>query len=82
MIRRIFAACILSAFNSASSSDLTGKARSPNGVQRNADNGSNGAALMRLLTQQKLDSFCFITADSAFGASLAADARDATTPRR
>ena len=64
-------------FNSASSSDLTGKACSPNGVQWNADNWSNGVALMRLLIKQKLDSFFFITADYAFGASLEADARDA-----
>ena len=34
---------------------------------------------MRLLIQQKLDSFFFITADYAFGASLEADARDAIT---
>ncbi|MBV9906296.1 MAG: ABC transporter substrate-binding protein, partial [Hyphomicrobiales bacterium] len=35
-------------FDSASSSDLTGKACSTNGVQWNADNWSNGVALMRL----------------------------------
>ena len=64
-------------FDSASSSDLTAKACSPNGVQWNADNWSNGVALMRLLMQQKLDTFFFITADYAFGASLEADARDA-----
>src|SRR5215472_10577463 len=64
-------------FDSAASSDFTGKACSPNGVQWNADNWSNGVALMRLLIQQKLDSFFFITADYAFGASLEADARDA-----
>src|SRR5271167_2841390 len=63
-------------FDSASSSDLTGKASSPNGIQWNADNWSNGVALMRLLIKQKLDSFFFIT-DYAFGASLEADARDA-----
>jgi len=64
-------------FDSASSSELTGKACSPNGVQWNADNWSNGVALMRLLILEKLDSFFFITADYAFGASLEADARDA-----
>jgi branched-chain amino acid transport system substrate-binding protein len=64
-------------FDSASSSDLTGKACSPNGIQWNADNWSNGVALMRLLIKQKFDSFFFITADYAFGASLEADARDA-----
>ncbi len=48
-------------FDSASSSDLTGKACSPNGVQWNADNWSNGVALMRLLIREELDSFFFIT---------------------
>ncbi len=55
-------------FDSASSSDLTGKACSPNGIQWNADNWSNGVALMRLLIDKGLDSFFFITADYAFGA--------------
>ena len=64
-------------FDSASSSDLTGKACSPNGMQWNADNWSNGVSLMRLLVKQGLDTFFFITADYAFGASLEADARDA-----
>ncbi len=64
-------------FNSASSSDLTGKSCSPYTMQWNADNWSNGVSLMRLLIKQKLDSFFFITADYAFGASLEADARDA-----
>src|ERR1700733_10428790 len=64
-------------FDSASSSDLTGKACSPNGIQWNADNWSNGVALIRLLIKEKLDTFFFITADYAFGASLEAVARDA-----
>ena len=64
-------------FDSASSSDLTGKACSPNGIQWNADNWSNGVALMRLLIAKGHDSFFFITADYAFGASVEADARDA-----
>jgi branched-chain amino acid transport system substrate-binding protein len=64
-------------FDSASSSDLTGKACSPNGFQWNADNWSNGVSLMRLLIEDKRDTFYFITADYAFGASLEADARDA-----
>ncbi len=64
-------------FDSASSSDLTGKACSPNGMQWNADNWSNGVSLMRLLVKQGLDTFFFITADYAFGASLEAVARDA-----
>ena len=59
-------------FDSAPSSDLTGKACSSNGVQWNADNWSNGVALMRLLIIEKLDSFFFIIADYAFGASLEA----------
>jgi len=66
-------------FDSASSSDLTGKACSVNTMQWNADNWSNGVSLMRLLINQKLDSFFFITADYAFGASLEADARAAIT---
>ncbi len=61
-------------FDSASSSDLTGKACSANTFQWNADNWSNGTSPMRLLTQQKLDTFFFITADYAFGRSLEADA--------
>jgi branched-chain amino acid transport system substrate-binding protein len=64
-------------FDSASSSDLTGKSCSPFTMQWNADNWSNGVSLMRLLVRQKLDSFFFITADYAFGASLEADARAA-----
>ena len=63
-------------FDSAASSDLS-KACSPNGIQWNADNWSNGVALMRLLIAQGLDSFSFITADYAFGVSLESDARDA-----
>ena len=64
-------------FGSASSSDLTGKACSPNTFQWNADNWSNGVSPMRQLIQQKLDSFYFITADYAFGVSLENDMRGA-----
>ena len=64
-------------FDSASSSDLTGKACSPYTFQWNADNWSNATSLMRLLIQQKLDTFYFLTADYAFGASLERDARAA-----
>jgi branched-chain amino acid transport system substrate-binding protein len=64
-------------FDSASSSDLTGKACSPYTFQWNADNWSNATSLMRLLIQQKLDTFYFITADYAFGASLERDSRAA-----
>jgi branched-chain amino acid transport system substrate-binding protein len=64
-------------FDSASSSVLTGKACSPYTFQWNADNWSNATALMRLLIQQKLDTFYFITADYAFGASLESDSRAA-----
>ena len=69
-------------FDSASSSDLTSKACSPNGIQWNADNWSNGVALMRLLIANRHDSFFFITADYAFGASVEADARRDHTRRR
>jgi branched-chain amino acid transport system substrate-binding protein len=61
-----------SSSGSASSSDLTGKPCSSNGIQWNPANWSNGVALMRLLIKEKLDSFFFITADYAFGASLEA----------
>ena len=64
-------------FDSASSSDLTGKACSPYTFQWNADNWSNATALMTSLVKQKLDTFYFITADYAFGASLERDARAA-----
>jgi len=64
-------------FDSASSSDLTGKACSANTFQWNADNWSNGASLMKPLIEQKLDTFYFITADYAFGNSLEKDARAA-----
>ncbi len=64
-------------FDSASSSDLTGKACSPYTFQWNADNWSNATAPMRQLVAQKLDTFYFITADYAFGASLEHDARAA-----
>jgi len=64
-------------FDSASSSDLTGKACSPYTFQWNADNWSNATSLMRSLVAQKLDTFYFLTADYAFGASLERDARAA-----
>jgi branched-chain amino acid transport system substrate-binding protein len=64
-------------FDSASSSDLTGKACSPYTFQWNADNWSNATSPMRLLIQRKLDTFFFITADYAFGTSLELDARTA-----
>jgi branched-chain amino acid transport system substrate-binding protein len=64
-------------FDSASSSDLTGKACSPYTFQWNADNWSNATSPMRLLIQRKLDTFFFITADYAFGTSLEHDARTA-----
>jgi len=64
-------------FDSASSSDLTGKACSNNTFQWNADNWSNGAGLMKPLVDKGLDTFFFITADYAFGVSLENDARAA-----
>jgi branched-chain amino acid transport system substrate-binding protein len=71
-----------SSSGSASSSDPTGKACSPNGIQWNADNWSNGVALMRLLIKEKFDSFFFITADYAFGASLEARGGRGSHPRQ
>jgi branched-chain amino acid transport system substrate-binding protein len=64
-------------FDSGSSSDLTGKACSPCGIQWNPDNWSNAVALIHPLIRKGLDSFLFITADYAFGASLETKARDA-----
>ena len=64
-------------FDSASSSDLTGKACSPYTMQWNADNWSNATALMRSLVREKQDTFYFIVADYAFGASLERDSRAA-----
>jgi branched-chain amino acid transport system substrate-binding protein len=64
-------------FASGATSDLTGKACSPNGVQWNADNWSSTVPLIRPLIRQGLDSFFFITANYAFGFSLEANARDA-----
>ncbi|HEX9168089.1 MAG TPA: ABC transporter substrate-binding protein, partial [Roseiarcus sp.] len=69
-------------FDSGSSSDLTGKACSPRGIQWNADNWSNTVALIRPLIRQGLDSFFFITADYAFGASLETNAREAIAAGR
>ncbi len=59
---------------SAVSSDLTGKACSPNSIQWAQDNWSNGVALMRALRQAGKRTFFFITVDYSFGISLEADA--------
>jgi branched-chain amino acid transport system substrate-binding protein len=64
-------------FDLGSSSDRTGKACSPRGIQWNADNWSNTVALIHPLVRKGLDSFFFITADYAFGASLETNAREA-----
>jgi branched-chain amino acid transport system substrate-binding protein len=64
-------------FTSAASSDLTGKYCSPNGLSWGSDNWSNATALMRLLLQDKVDSFYFLTSDYAFGHSLESDSRAA-----
>jgi branched-chain amino acid transport system substrate-binding protein len=64
-------------FDFGSSSDRTGKACSPRSIQWNADNWSNTVALIHPLIRKGLDSFFFITADYAFGASLETNAREA-----
>lgn len=59
---------------SAVSSDLTGKACSPNSIQWAQDNWSNGVALMRALRKAGKRTFYFVTVDYSFGLSLEADA--------
>lgn len=62
---------------SAVTSDLTGKACSPNSIQWAQDNWSNGVALMRALRTAGKQTFFFVTVDYSFGLSLEADARAA-----
>jgi branched-chain amino acid transport system substrate-binding protein len=59
---------------SAVTSDLTGKACSPNSIHWAQDNWSNGVALMRALRAAGKETFFFITVDYSFGLSLEADA--------
>ncbi len=59
---------------SAVSSDLTGKACSPNSIQWAQDNWSNGVALIRALRKAGKQTFFFVTVDYSFGLSLESDA--------
>jgi branched-chain amino acid transport system substrate-binding protein len=59
---------------SAVTSDLAGKACSPNSIQWAQNNWSNAVALMRALRTAGKRTFFFITVDYAFGISLQADA--------
>ncbi len=59
---------------SAVTSDLTGKACSPNSIQWAQDNWSNGVALMRALRKAGKRTFFFVTVDYSFGISLENDA--------
>ncbi len=59
---------------SAVTSDLAGKACSPNSIQWAQNNWSNAVALMRALRTAGKRTFFFITVDYAFGISLEADA--------
>lgn len=63
--------------SSAGSSDLTGKACSPNTVQWTYDTWAEANGVTRALIQEGLNSWYFITADYAFGRSLQADASTA-----
>ncbi len=59
---------------SAVTSDLAGKACSPNSIQWAQNNWSNGVALMRALRAAGKTTFFFVTVDYSFGLSLEADA--------
>lgn len=57
-------------YTTASSSDLIGKACSPNGMQWGAENWSNSAPLMTALASEPGSTFFFITVDYTFGHQL------------
>lgn len=59
---------------SAVTSDLSGKACSPNSIQWAQNNWSNAVALMRALRAAGKTTFFFVTVDYSFGLSLEADA--------
>ncbi len=59
---------------SAVSSDLTGKACSPNSIHWAQDNWSNSVALVRALRKAGKKTFFFVTVDYSFGLSLESDA--------
>ena len=62
---------------SAVTSDLTGKACSPNSIHWAQDNWSNGVGLMRAVLASGKRTFFFVTVDYSFGLSLEADAAGA-----
>ena len=57
-------------YSTATSSDLVGKACSPNGQQWGDENWSNSAPLMAQLVKKPGTTFFFVTADYTFGAQL------------
>ena len=57
-------------YTTASSSDIIGKACSPNGMQWGAENWSNSAPLMTALAAEPGSTFFFITVDYTFGHQL------------
>ncbi len=57
----------------AITSDLSGKACSPNAIQWAQDSWSNSVSLVRALMQKGIDSFYYITVDYAFGISIVTD---------
>jgi branched-chain amino acid transport system substrate-binding protein len=57
-------------YSTASSSDIIGKACSPNGLQWGAENWSNSAPLMTALASEPGSTFFFITVDYTFGHQL------------
>jgi branched-chain amino acid transport system substrate-binding protein len=57
-------------YSTASSSDIIGKACSPNGMQWGAENWSNSAPLMTALASEPGSTFFFITVDYTFGHQL------------
>jgi len=57
-------------YTTASSSDIIGKACSPNGMQWGAENWSNSAPLMTALASEPGATFYFITVDYTFGHQL------------
>jgi branched-chain amino acid transport system substrate-binding protein len=59
---------------SAVTSDLAGKACSPNSIQWAQNNWSNAVALVRALRAAGKSTFFFVTVDYSFGLSLEADA--------
>lgn len=63
--------------SSTATSDLTGKACSPNTVQWETDTWAQGHSIARAMLGQKLDTWYFLTVDYALGYTLARDATEA-----